>query len=342
MDNMQILILDDDGDYRKLLFTYLDGVFENTSLVEYDPLNEGIPGRDFKWSDYDVLILDYDLRSGEANGIDILQANRDNPDFPSTVMLTGAGNEDVAVMALKSGVCDYLRKDRISKEQLQESIRTAITRQQSRRERTYTVEEAQKAARAEAVRIINAYKAKYDGLYKSRLDKLQAEKARLEQEILDNKKIFEQLEKVMHGEGHEDTEMEVQELKEEETPVRRETRKVAIHIPGDETLQMKKWELEPVERKMEAAQQEQVMKQADLKKVKWKIQQEDASKKQFEDDIMNFRQTTKKEKEETREISAEKEQQLRTIKEETARKKQEEQQKNRDIMNDVSSQLKKE
>ena len=118
----RILLLDDDSDFRILIITFLRKMFEGVELVEYDPIANGVPDEDFDWSQYDVLLLDYYLCVHGVTGLDILQKNRKNKMFPATIMLTGAGNEEVAVRALKSGVYDYLRKEQLDKEELRNSI----------------------------------------------------------------------------------------------------------------------------------------------------------------------------------------------------------------------------
>ena len=57
----RILILDDSSDYRKLLLKHLGAMFEGAEISEYDPVSQGVPGDNFDWSKYDVLILDYQL-----------------------------------------------------------------------------------------------------------------------------------------------------------------------------------------------------------------------------------------------------------------------------------------
>jgi len=131
----RILIFDDDADLRKLLLTYLGKMFERVQLEEYDPVARGAPAEDFDWSRYDVLILDYYLCLHSVTGLDILHTNRKNPDFPATIMLTGAGNEEVAVRALKSGVYDYLRKQNLDKQELQKSILNAFEKHKQAKKR---------------------------------------------------------------------------------------------------------------------------------------------------------------------------------------------------------------
>lgn len=135
-DGLQhILLIDDDADFRNLLKTHLGKQFEGVELEEYDPAARGIPGDDFDWSRYDVLLLDYYLSPHGVTGLDILQANRKNLLFPATIMLTGAGNEEVAVRALKAGVHDYLRKEKLDKDKLRLAIIEAFEKKKSERER---------------------------------------------------------------------------------------------------------------------------------------------------------------------------------------------------------------
>ena len=134
---MKILIIDDDDDCRNLLLHMLASQFQDFEAVEYDPLSQGVPGKNFNWSDFDVLLLDYDLRLDGVTGLDILQDNYDNPLFPTTIMLTGAGNEEVKVRALRSGVADYLRKDQVKMQEFKAAIDKAFAQQLSKRQHLY-------------------------------------------------------------------------------------------------------------------------------------------------------------------------------------------------------------
>jgi len=136
---MKILIIDDDDDCRNLLLHMLASQFQEFEAVEYDPLSQGVPGKNFNWSDFDVLLLDYDLRLDGVTGLDILQDNYDNPLFPTTIMLTGAGNEEIKVRALQSGVADYLRKDQIQMQEFKAAIDKAFVQQSSKRRQLYTL-----------------------------------------------------------------------------------------------------------------------------------------------------------------------------------------------------------
>jgi len=140
----RILIFDDDADLRRLLLTYLGKMFAGVELEQYDPLERGAPPDDFDWSRYDVLILDNYLCLHGVTGLDILQTNRKKPAFPATIMLTGAGNEEVAMRALKAGVYDYLRKQSLDKEELRSSILNAF--EKHKREKKRALEQTQQGA----------------------------------------------------------------------------------------------------------------------------------------------------------------------------------------------------
>jgi PAS domain S-box-containing protein len=58
---------------------------------------------------YDAIIVDYNMPG--LSGLQIIQRLADRGTMPPTIMLTGTGNERVAVEALKLGAFDYVVKD---------------------------------------------------------------------------------------------------------------------------------------------------------------------------------------------------------------------------------------
>ncbi len=58
---------------------------------------------------FDVIIIDYQLPG--LSGLEILETLGKKTDEIPVIMLTGAGNEEIAVQAMKSGATDYLTKD---------------------------------------------------------------------------------------------------------------------------------------------------------------------------------------------------------------------------------------
>jgi two-component system sensor histidine kinase/response regulator len=72
----------------------------------------------------DLIFLDYML--GLETGLDVLNAIEDDGCFLPVIMLTGHGNEEIAVEAMKAGVSDYLVKARITPDSLRLVISNAL------------------------------------------------------------------------------------------------------------------------------------------------------------------------------------------------------------------------
>ncbi len=118
---MRILIIDDDEDLRNLLSHYLKQAFPEAVIGTLDPLEQDMPDENFPLEDYALLILDYML--GRGDGLEWLQALKRRPGCPPVLFLTGAGNESIAVRAMKAGADDYQRKQELTRERLVASVR---------------------------------------------------------------------------------------------------------------------------------------------------------------------------------------------------------------------------
>src|ERR687895_240329 len=127
---MRILLIDDDEDLRNLLSRYIRGQWADAEIEAYDPLERDLPGAAFPLGSYDVIVLDYML--GRGDGLEWLKALKQREDCPKILFLTGAGNEIIAVRAMKAGADDYQRKQELTRERLITSLReltaTAVER----------------------------------------------------------------------------------------------------------------------------------------------------------------------------------------------------------------------
>src|SRR5712691_8055602 len=117
---MRILIIDDDVDLRNLLERYIKQQWPDSQVDQYDPLDHDIPPASFPLGNYDAVILDYML--GRGDGLQWLQELKRRADCPPILFLTGAGNEIIAVRAMKAGADDYQRKQELTREKLITSI----------------------------------------------------------------------------------------------------------------------------------------------------------------------------------------------------------------------------
>lgn len=120
----KILLIDDSEDFRMLARQFILAEWPEATVEEWDPLSLGKPSSSFGWELYDIILLDYML--GREDGLIWLKEFRRIPQCPPIIFLTGAGNEELAVQALKAGASDYLRKHDLSKARLTEAISESI------------------------------------------------------------------------------------------------------------------------------------------------------------------------------------------------------------------------
>jgi eukaryotic-like serine/threonine-protein kinase len=118
---VRILIIDDDDDLRTLLAHHIREQWPTAEIEQFDPLENEIPAADYPLGSFDVMILDYML--GRGDGLQWLQQFKQRADCPKILFLTGAGNEIIAVRAMKAGADDYQRKQELTRERLITSIR---------------------------------------------------------------------------------------------------------------------------------------------------------------------------------------------------------------------------
>ncbi len=130
MDNnlVRLLLVDDDEDDYILTrdwFSEIEGVkFELEWLTSYDAAVEAIAQ-----NQHDVYLLDY--RLGERNGLELLREAVANGCKAPIILLTGQGDHEVDVEAMKAGAADYLDKSQLGAPLLERSIRYAIERKQA-------------------------------------------------------------------------------------------------------------------------------------------------------------------------------------------------------------------
>ena len=118
---MRILLIDDDEDLRNLVSRYVRSQWPDAQIDGYDPLEHDLPSAAFPLRSYDVIVLDYML--GRGDGLEWLKALKRRDDCPKVLFPTGAGNEIIAVRAIKAGADDYQRKQELTREKLIASIR---------------------------------------------------------------------------------------------------------------------------------------------------------------------------------------------------------------------------
>jgi DNA-binding response OmpR family regulator len=122
---LRILIIDDHAEFRTLLRHHLSLRWPAAELTDYDPSAQGPLPADFAGNEYDLVLLDYRL-GGAEDGLDYLRRFRAQPGFPPVIMLTAAGNEDLAVEAIKAGAADYIPKQTMTHERLTAAVQKIV------------------------------------------------------------------------------------------------------------------------------------------------------------------------------------------------------------------------
>lgn len=118
------LIEDDEDDYVLVRDMLLDIPGQTYSLEWTFHFEDALKSRSCLGSD--VCLMDY--RLGEQNGIECLHAMQEAGYQKPVIMLTGQGDHDIDVLAMREGAADYLDKGSLTPVILERSLRYAIER----------------------------------------------------------------------------------------------------------------------------------------------------------------------------------------------------------------------
>jgi signal transduction histidine kinase len=142
----RLLIVEDSPEDRVLYRRFLSqDPGQAYEILDADTGEEGL--RIARETEIDGLLLDY--RLPDVDGLEFLSRLLAERLIP-VVVLTGQGNEAVAVEAMKGGAQDYLLKGEVTRDRLQHAVRNAIEKVALRRkveERTAELAKANEALR---------------------------------------------------------------------------------------------------------------------------------------------------------------------------------------------------
>ena len=126
MEVTRVLLIDDDEDDNLLLVDYLQDIKHRVFEVEWaSSYKQGLK-RLRESNNFEVCLMDFLL--GEKTGLDLLeQIDAANCPVP-IILLTGKGDGQVDIKAMRRGATDYLVKSSVNAEKLERSIRYAIER----------------------------------------------------------------------------------------------------------------------------------------------------------------------------------------------------------------------
>ncbi len=120
---IKLLLIDDTGEdrllYRRLIS---QGAFQDCEIIESVTGEQGL-SRCLEQKP-DCVLIDY--RLPDLDGLQLLSRLRTHSFAGALIMVTGQGDETVAVQAMKEGAEDYLIKDNLTVESLQATITKAL------------------------------------------------------------------------------------------------------------------------------------------------------------------------------------------------------------------------
>ncbi|NET32353.1 MAG: EAL domain-containing protein [Cyanothece sp. SIO1E1] len=132
MENtLRLLLIDDDDIDRMAIRRALRTTGLNILIKE---VTNGTAALEvLKHQSFDCVLLDYLLP--DADGLEILRSTRIAGNTVPVIMLTGHGDEHIAVKLIRAGASDYLSKERLSSAALSCSLHTAIRMHRTQLER---------------------------------------------------------------------------------------------------------------------------------------------------------------------------------------------------------------
>ncbi len=103
--SMRLLYMEDDAAQARLVQKCLERAGYTVEVA-----GDGRAGlAQFAANQYDALIIDQTMPG--LSGLEVIRAISEAGPLPPTIMVTGTGNEQIAIEAMKLGVSDYLVKD---------------------------------------------------------------------------------------------------------------------------------------------------------------------------------------------------------------------------------------
>lgn len=119
---LRILVIDDDEVDRMSVFRALSKIELSVNVLEASNYHEAIIC--LEKHKFDCIFLDYRLPG--KDGLAVVKEVRDSGNKTPLVILTGQGDERIAVEIMKAGASDYINKSRVSSELLAKTLQHVV------------------------------------------------------------------------------------------------------------------------------------------------------------------------------------------------------------------------
>ncbi|MBE9211573.1 response regulator [Plectonema cf. radiosum LEGE 06105] len=125
---IKVLLVDDDEDDYVLIRDWLSEFKLGECKLEW--IDNYLIAKDvIACKRHDIYLLDY--RLGAENGLKLLRFSIESGCSSPIILLTGKGDRDIDIEAMKAGAADYLEKSQLNAPLLERSIRYALERKQT-------------------------------------------------------------------------------------------------------------------------------------------------------------------------------------------------------------------
>ena len=128
VDVLRVLLVEDDEDDYFLARELLTEIYGRGLALDWEPQYAAALAAMDRGS-YDVYLVDY--RLGGGNGLDLVREAIGRGVTAPLILLTGQGDREIDVEAMRVGAADYLIKGQITADMLERSIRYGIDRKRT-------------------------------------------------------------------------------------------------------------------------------------------------------------------------------------------------------------------
>ena len=120
---MQFCLIEPDASYRRILRYHLEIEWPDAAIVEFEHATASVPSLE-TLADFDAILLACPLAG--SDGLEGLERFFERGVYPPVVLFAAAGDELLAVDALKAGAASYFPKDRVTHQRLIATLRAEL------------------------------------------------------------------------------------------------------------------------------------------------------------------------------------------------------------------------